>query len=119
MSRIFAGLRRFALALLLIATPQALQAAEQPNVLLIWVDDLGYADLGCYGAPDAKTLHMCVAHKSADWIRQLLDVVTETKVKAKPFIDSACGNFPEDIVDVFCPLANLHVSWPHLMRMCE
>ena len=29
-----------------------------PNVVLILMDDLGYGDLGSYGAPDAKTPHM-------------------------------------------------------------
>ena len=27
-------------------------ATEKPNVLLMYVDDLGYNDLGCYGAKD-------------------------------------------------------------------
>ena len=31
------------------------EAAEKPNVLFILVDDMGYGDLACYGAPDAKT----------------------------------------------------------------
>ncbi len=33
------------------------QAADpaKPNVLLIFADDLGYADLGCQGSPDVKT----------------------------------------------------------------
>jgi len=30
----------------------------KPNVVLILVDDLGYGDLGCYGAPDMRTPHV-------------------------------------------------------------
>ena len=30
-------------------------AGNKPNVVLIMMDDLGYGDLGSYGAPDAKT----------------------------------------------------------------
>ncbi len=29
--------------------------AEKPNIVFIFADDMGYADLSCYGAPDAKT----------------------------------------------------------------
>jgi len=31
------------------------RAINKPNVVLIMMDDLGYGDLGSYGAPDAKT----------------------------------------------------------------
>ena len=29
--------------------------ARRPNVVLIFNDDMGYADLGCFGAPKNKT----------------------------------------------------------------
>jgi arylsulfatase A-like enzyme len=41
------------------ATAPALAAdPKKPNVVLIVADDLGYADLGCYGCRDIKTPHI-------------------------------------------------------------
>src|SRR6188508_2330367 len=31
------------------------QTADRPNVVLIITDDVGYGDIGSYGAPDVKT----------------------------------------------------------------
>lgn len=47
------------LASLYVAAPASLPAAAgsppKPNILLIYVDNVGYGDLGCYGNPDVKT----------------------------------------------------------------
>lgn len=43
----------FCLGLMLV--PSWLSAAEQPNVVIIFNDDQGYQDLGCYGSPDILT----------------------------------------------------------------
>ena len=33
----------------------SLRAADQPNIIVIYADDLGYGDLGCYGAQGYET----------------------------------------------------------------
>ncbi|WP_299465840.1 arylsulfatase [uncultured Gimesia sp.] len=52
--------RRFLLlfltGLLFFATGHA--QAEQPNVIVIMADDLGYGDVSCYGATELKTPHI-------------------------------------------------------------
>lgn len=46
------GLALFCVGLLNITS---VLAAEKPNVIVIYADDLGYGDLGCYGATKVKT----------------------------------------------------------------
>jgi arylsulfatase len=43
------------LPLLLAILTSSAAAADKPNVILINCDDLGYGDLGCYGATDIRT----------------------------------------------------------------
>ncbi|TWU67205.1 sulfatase-like hydrolase/transferase [Crateriforma conspicua] len=49
------GLRLMAGLLLVVASAAPSLAAEKPNILIIFTDDQGYADLGCYGSPTNET----------------------------------------------------------------
>ena len=50
---------RLVLVLLgILSVPSVSRAAERPNFVFILADDLGYGDLGCYGAPDIRTPHL-------------------------------------------------------------
>ena len=51
--------RVFCFLLLLWMLPlDRVEAAERPNIILIFVDDLGYGDLSCYGNEKIKTPHL-------------------------------------------------------------
>ena len=46
------------LAGLLAADPAPAAADPPPNIVIIYADDMGYGDLGCYGHPSIRTPHL-------------------------------------------------------------
>jgi arylsulfatase A len=50
-------MRSYLLTLFALAFSFGLQAqsGSKPNIIIIYVDDLGYGDVGCYGARGVET----------------------------------------------------------------
>lgn len=50
--------RWFLAAVCLVSVVSVARAAERPNFIIIFADDQGYGDLGCYGSPNIDTPHL-------------------------------------------------------------
>jgi arylsulfatase A len=48
----------FVFTVFLFSCKEEVKVQEKPNIVLIFVDDMGYGDLGCYGHPLIKTPHI-------------------------------------------------------------
>ena len=46
------------LLLLPVISCFSLASEQKPNFVIIFTDDQGYQDIGCYGSPDIRTPHL-------------------------------------------------------------
>ena len=110
-------MQRFALIFtILTITSPALLAADQPNFVVILADDLGYADLGCFGAVDMSTPHL---DRMASEGMKLTDfyVAAPTCTASRAALMTGCYPVRVGMGDVIAPRADGTVSpsrvlWP-------
>src|SRR5262245_28005242 len=83
------------LGLLILAcggwTGQAAETARKPNVVIVMADDLGYGDLGCYGATKIATPH---CDRLAREGRRFTDAHTPSAVCSPTRFGLLAGGYP-------------------------
>lgn len=53
--RLFLSLMTFSVLVITLVSPSVAAAADRPNVILVFIDDMGWADFSCFGNDDAQT----------------------------------------------------------------
>jgi arylsulfatase len=84
------------------ALAATINAAEKPNILLIFVDDLGYNDLGCYGAKDPAIQTPNLDRMAAEGIR-FTDWASGSSVCAPSRASLLTGRYPQRCGLPVCP----------------
>ena len=100
---------RKALCLIILAAQMSFLkeavAQERPNIIYIMADDLGYADLSCYGRKDYKTPHL---DKLANQGVKLLNAYSSAPVCTPTRVAFFTGQYPARIpVGLYEPITNL------------
>lgn len=80
----------FLIAWVMVLAP-AVRAADPPNVVFIFADDLGYGDLGCYGATKVKTPNIDTLAKEG---RRFTDVHSASAVCTPSRYALLTGEYP-------------------------
>src|SRR6188508_478014 len=84
-------MKRLLLAVVLAFNALPALAAGKPNVVLIMADDLGYGDLGCYGATKVSTPH---CDRLAREGRRFTDAHTPSAVCSPTRFGLLTGGYP-------------------------
>ena len=72
------------------------QAAPPPNIVFIMADDLGYADVACYGRPDLKTQN--IDRIATNGVRFLQAYANSAVCSATTLVPtSLCGRQPSTV----------------------
>lgn len=84
------------------------QAASKPNFVIIYADDLGIGDLGCYGAKDMKTPH--IDSLAASGVR-FTDWYTNCPVCSPSRASLLTGKYPQrtGITEVLASVAEFNI----------
>lgn len=110
-------MQRILLALLgLAAIVPAAHAADKPNFIIIMADDLGYADLGCFGAVDMSTPHLDRMAKEGMRLTEF-HVAAPTCTASRAALMTGCYPVRVGMGDVIAPRADGTISpsrvlWP-------
>jgi len=98
------------LTLLLALTAFVTAAQKRPNILLIYVDDLGYGDLGCYGS---ETHTPNIDQLAADGVR-FTDYLSSCSVCSPSRVSALTGRYPTRTgiwnVGVGLPLSEITIA---------
>jgi len=81
--------------------------AARPNIVFLFVDDMGYGDIGCYGAPDAKTPNLDRLAKEGVRFTQFYSNGAECTPARTAFLT---GRYPQRVGGMECAIGTGNVG---------